>query len=252
MPNKRNGIPDVVFNIVDTFEQQVEHLAQKLASTEGAIANARERLSGGFQKDQEYRDMRVTLDRLIADKPSIEEKLHATKYTLANSKAFLDALPPDVMLEEVKQGKPNGFDLATVRRRIEDAEDEVKQLRAVRTASADIEMRVREYVAALARPKVSGIGTGQQLRVTWLDDMIAVLALLLPDQMVDALLREVERQANTPMPLPERKKRIAQLTAEIDTLQRQALTLGADAADFPPAIVLGVKVVRREQVRRAV
>jgi hypothetical protein len=50
---------------------------------------------------------------------------------LTDARAFLEALPDDAVLEPVKVVKPNGLDLDTVWRRIEDAEDEVKRLRAV-------------------------------------------------------------------------------------------------------------------------
>jgi hypothetical protein len=248
---RRNHIPDCVQSTVDKYAQQVEHLTHQLGKTQEAIAGARQRLTGGFQRDQEYRDLRATLDRLVKDLPAIENKLHAAEYTLADCRAFLDKLPNDRMLEVVKSVAPNGYDLHTVQRRIGDAREEVDKLRAVEVPSADIEMRIREYVASLARPKVSGIAQGETLRVSWPDDVIAVLALLLPDEMVDALLREVERQANLPMPLLERKKRIAQLTAEIDALQRQALTLGAETSDLPPHIVLGVRVVTVKKERVA-
>jgi uncharacterized small protein (DUF1192 family) len=243
--NTHNGIPDMVVTKLDQYEQQVEFLAQKCARTDNAIANARQRLTGGFDKDSAYRDARAALDKLVADQPVLENKLADARYTLASCKDFLAALPDDVALQAVNSVPQNGFDLAQVQRRIAAADDEINKLRAVPTPAADIETRVREYVAALARPKVRGIAAGQQLQVTWPDDVIAVLALLLPDAMVSALMTEIERQSNTPMPLPERRKRIAQLTAEIDALQRQALALGADAADLPAPVVLGVKVVRR-------
>jgi hypothetical protein len=131
--------------------------------------------------------------------------------------------------------EPDGTDLAALQHRIREAEDEVQRLRAVQVPPPDIKERVREYVATLARPKVSGIG--QQLRVTWPNDTAAVLALLLPEQMTSALLQEIERQSNLPMPLPQRKRRIAELQAEIDTLQRQALALGAGTGGLPPAVV---------------
>ena len=70
------------------------------------------------------------MDKLVADKPMFENKLDSAQYTLTNCRAFLDALPDDAVLEPVASVKPNGFDLDTVRR-IEDAEDEVKRLRAV-------------------------------------------------------------------------------------------------------------------------
>jgi hypothetical protein len=69
--------------------------------------------------------------------------------------------------------------------------------------------------------------------------------------LVNALLREVERVSNRPMPLPQRKRRIAQLQAEIDTLQRQALALGAGTSALPPAVVLGVRIAETKATRAA-
>jgi septal ring factor EnvC (AmiA/AmiB activator) len=245
---RANHYPSHVQTKLDAFERTVEHLTLQLLKTQDAITGARQRLSGGFQKDQEYRDLRASLDQLVKDLPVIENKLRDAECTLTDCRAFLQALPDDAVLEPIAQVKPNGAVLDTVQRRIDDLEDEIKRLRAIPTPSSDIEERVREYVAALARPQVSGISTGQRLQVRWPDDVIAVLALLLPDEMVNALLREVERVANDPMPLPERKQRIAQLQAEIDTLQRQSLSLGAHPSGLPPAVVLGVRMVKKERV----
>jgi hypothetical protein len=52
------------------------------------------------------------------------------------------------------------------------------------------------------------------------------------------------------MPLAERKKRIAELKAQVDTLQRAALALG-DSNGLPPEVVLGVRVVKREPAKRS-
>jgi hypothetical protein len=246
---RRNHFPNHVQAKLDTFERQVVVLTQQVAKTQAAINNARTRLSGGFERQSEYDDMRASLVKLVKDLPAIENKLDATRYTLTDAKAWLANLPDDTELVPVATVK-DGYDLATVHSRINDAEDEIKRLRAVPVPSADIAERVREHVSALSRPTVSGIGTGQPLRVTWPDDVIAVLALLLPEQMVAALLKEIERQSKAPMPLPQRKQRIAQLLAGIDILQSQALALGADTAGLPPAVVLGVRVTRREETKR--
>ena len=50
----------------------------------------------------------------------------------------------------------------------------------------------------------------------------------------------------------QRKKRIAELEeAEIDGLQREALALGAEpTADFPPWVILGVKIAAAPRARR--
>jgi chromosome segregation ATPase len=147
---KRNHIPNHVQAKLDKWEQQVEHLTLQLAKTQEAIDGARQRLSGGFQRDSEYRDLRASLDKLVAEKPILETKLADARYTLSSCKDFLAALPDDVALEVVKSVPQNGYDLATVQRRIEELEDEIKRLRA--------------------RPTVSGIASGQQLQVTWPDD----------------------------------------------------------------------------------
>jgi hypothetical protein len=137
-----------------------------------------------------------------------------------------------------------------VRERIKDAKDKLDTLRAVPVPSADVKARIEDYVGSLARPKVSGVAEDETLQVSWPKDGISVLALLLGDEMVEVLSQEVERMANDPMPLAERKKRIGELTAEIDTLKRQAFALGADSSGLPPEVVLGVRIVRPAQVKR--
>ncbi len=96
----------------------------------------------------------------------------------------------------------------------------------------------------------TGIGD-DQLNVIWPNSTIAVLALLLPDEMTNALMKEIERVSNLPMPLPQRKRRIAELRREIDELQRQALALGEDASGLPPEVVLGVRVAEIKVSRAA-
>jgi hypothetical protein len=248
---RANHFPDFVSRKLDTLHALVANLTLQLGKTQEAIHGARQRLSGGFQRDSEYRDLRASLDKLLADQPVLESKLHSAEYALTDAKAFLDALPDDAVLTPVASVKPNGYDLATVQTRIDDFEDEIKRLRAVPTLSSDIEMRVREYVASLARPTVTGLALGERLQVSWPDDVIAVLALLPPDQMTNALLKEIDRLANLPMPLPQRKRRIAELQAEIDTLQRQALALGAGTSGLPPAVVLGVRIAEAKSSRAA-
>ncbi len=65
---------------------------------------------------------------------------------------------------------------------------------------------------------------GKSVRRVEDERLLKGLALLLGDRMVEVLSREVERMANDPMPLRERKKRIAEIEVEIG---------------LPPAVVLG-------------
>jgi hypothetical protein len=88
-----------------------------------------------------------------------------------------------------------------------------------------------------------------------------MMALLFPDAMVAALIREVERMANDPLPQAERKKRIAALEHEIEQLAyvEEALVAAAIAEgedvqrspSAPPQAVLQVRVAEATKSSRA-
>jgi hypothetical protein len=246
---RRRNIPEAVLAKLAKFEKQAEYRTRKVTQTREAIASARQRLTGGFAKDSECYDLRATLDRLLEDLSASEGNEEAAKYTLSTCKTWLDELPDDAVLEVVKV-KPNGHSLSDVRQRIKDAEDELKKLASVPVPPADIRERVEAYVASQGRPKVLGIEDGQ-LNIVWPNSTIAVLALLLPHEMVNALMQEIDRVSNLPMPLPERKRRMTELRREIDELQRQALALGEDASILTPEVVLGVRVAETKASRAA-
>lgn len=247
----RRNIPEAVLDKLKKFERGVEQLKQQVAQTQDAIDAARHRLTGGFQKDEEYSELYATLKQLVAEKPVLEAKRDAAQSTLATCQDFLDALPNDVTLELVKTRPTNGVTLDAVRTRIRKHEEELAELAAVPVPSADMRQRVENYVRTLSQPRITGILKGETLRVTWPDERMSVLALLLGDRMVEVLSREVERMANDPMPLQARQRRIAELKGEIDAPQRQALALGATGRPLPPEILLGVKVVRPPRQMRA-
>lgn len=241
---KPNRFPSCVHAQLAKFEREIATLTRQASQNATAITHARQRLTGSFQEDSEYRAMRVALDRLVEEQPAFENRLLTTKDLLSCCKHFLATLPDDTVLEPVKL-ENNGLSLDDVRQRIAEAEQEIKVLRAVPVPPPDIKNQVKEHVAALARPKLS-IASGK-LQVTWPDSAIAVQALLLPEQMIAALLQEVERQFNLPMPLDQRLQHIAELQTEIESLQWQARALGD--LTLPPPFLLGVKVVRRERAR---
>jgi hypothetical protein len=90
---------------------------------------------------------------------------------------------------------------------------------------------------------------------------LPLLALLHGDAMVAALMREVERMANDPLPQAERKKRIAELEAEIselayveEALVAAAIAEGEDvqrSSSAPPQAVLQVRVAESTKSSRA-
>jgi hypothetical protein len=52
------------------------------------------------------------------------------------------------------------------------------------------------------------------------------------------------------MPLDQRRQRMSELRRTIEELQRQAYALGDTPYNVDPAVVLGVRVVKREPVNK--
>lgn len=266
---KRNKLPNGVLSRLVELDEQVEDLTRKLANTEQGIADARGRLTGSFRKQAEYDDLSASLkELLVADKPMLEKKLHTAQSVLSNCKSWLERLPEGTTLEPVEV-KADGHDLEEVRAKLEAAQAERAALRAVPTPSEDIEQRMRHYVYSMARPQITGICKGERLKIVWpgadfdtrgpREDSAKVLpmmALLFPDAMTAALIGEVERMANDPLPQAERKKRIVALEHEIEQLAyvEEALVVARGAQRLPgapPQAVLGVRVVEAKRITRA-
>jgi hypothetical protein len=126
----------------------------------------------------------------------------------------------------------------------------------------------------MARPQITGVGSGEKLKVVWPGagfdnrgpredraEVLPMMALLFPDAMTAALTSEVERMTNDPLPQAERKRRIAELEHEIEQLAYIEEALVADAIagaedvqrspSAPPQAVLQVRVVEATKSSRA-
>ena len=87
-------------------------------------------------------------------------------------------------------------------------------------------------------------------------ELHVLMAFLQPEVLVERLMAEINRIANTPCPLPEREQQIAELEDEIDRLQRteEAIVVATGAPrerGCPPWVVLGVKAIEMRGVRAA-
>jgi hypothetical protein len=159
----------------------------------------------------------------------------------------------------------SGHTLEQVHNKLAAAQAEHATLRAVPTPAADIEARIRAYVEAMARPTITGVGKGEKLKVVWPGagwdikgpiehraEVLPMMAMLFPDEMIAALTREVERIANDPLPVKQRAARIAELRREIDELGyvEEALVVanGAERSfDASPEAILGVRLAKKEK-----
>jgi hypothetical protein len=207
---------------------------------------------------------------MVDEQPTLERQLHAAQSIRSRCKSWLDQLPPNTALKLVATDA-SGHTLADVRAKLEAIHAELATLRAVPTPSADIEQRVRAYVQSMARPTISGIGDGERLKVIWPGagwdmkgpiehraEVLPMMALLFPDAMVGALMRDVERMA---LPQATRQKRIAALEHQIEQLAyvEEALVAAAivngdevqRSPSAPPQAVLQVRVAEAVKSSRA-
>ena len=147
--------------------------------------------------------------------------------------------------------------LTAVRARIKKLQESVAVLKRVPIPAPDIRQKVQSYVRGLTRPIIGGVDAGEVLTVRWpTTELHVLMAFLQPDVLVERLMAEINRIANTPCALPEREQRIAELEREIDRLQRteEAITVATGAPrerGCPPWVVLGVKALEMGGVRAA-
>ena len=129
-----------------------------------------------------------------------------------------------------------------MRARTKKLQNQVEALKRVPVPASDIEQKVRTYVERLPMPTIGGIGAGESLTVQWPTGLHALLAFVEPDVLAERLMGEIDRIANTPFPLAQRERKIAELEGEIDRLMRieESLVVATGAPRQPgclPAVV---------------
>jgi hypothetical protein len=223
------------------------------------ISDVRDRLNGRVRREgNDPAKLTIELDRLLAEQKALPVRRSIEMGIIEGCKAWLAALPPATLLEQVNPGVDDGLSLSTVRDRIKKLKDTVEALKRVPILPSNIREKVRTYVQGLTRPIVGGIGgIDETLTVQWPTELHALMAFLQPEALVERLMTEIDRIANTPCPLAQREQRIVELEREIDRLQRteEAIVLATGApreAGCPPWVVLGVKVVEAPGLRRRV
>jgi hypothetical protein len=267
---RRQDVPAGVLAKLISLDEQAEFYTEKLAKTDGAIASARTRLSGGLSKQADYDDLRKTLQTMVDDLPGLKSRRNAAQSVLSNCKAWLERLPEGTTLEPVEV-ETDGQSLEDVRAKIKTAEDELKVLRSIPTASADIEAKIRSYVESLGRPTITGIGSREKLKVVWPGagfdnrgpredraDVLPLMAILHGEAMVASLMQEVERMTSGILPIKDRGTRIAALSDEIahlgyveEALVAAAIAEGMDVERSPSALPQAVLQVRIAEAKRS-
>jgi hypothetical protein len=225
----------------------------------GQIASVRDRLNGRVvaREGDHPSKLSTELDRLLGEQKTLQARRPIDMAIMESCKAWLEALPPGTLLEQVNPTVEDGLSLSGVRGRIKKLKNQVEMLKGVPIVPPNIREKVLTYVQGLSRPVVSGIALNEALTVQWPTGLHALMAFLQPDVLVDRLMAEIDRIANTPCPLAEREQQIAKLEEEIDRLQRteEAIVVSTDAPrerGCPPWVALGAKVMEASGVRRRV
>ena len=187
----------------------------------GQISHVRDRLNGRIVREgDDPAELRIELDRLLAEQKALQARRPIDMGIIESCKAWLAALPTATLLEQVNPGVEDGLSLSAVRARIKKLKNTVETLKGVPVPPSNIREKVQTYVQGLTRPVVGGIALDEALTVQWPTGLHALMAFLQPDVLVDRLMAEINRIANTPCPLAEREQQIAELEREIDRLQR--------------------------------
>jgi hypothetical protein len=223
----------------------------------GQISHVRDRLNGRVQRaDDDPVKLRIEFDRLLAEQKALHAQRPIETAIIDTCKAWLAALPPATVLKQVIPDTEDGLSLTAVRTRIKKLEESVAALKRVPVPPSNIREKVQTYVQGLTRPVVGGIALDEALTVQWPTGLHALMAFLQPEALIEKLMAEIDRIANTPCPQPERKQRIAELEQEVDRLQRseEAVVVATGAArerGCPPWVLLGVKAVEVRGARAA-
>jgi hypothetical protein len=222
------------------------------------ISFVRDRLNGRVVREGDHpAELRIEFDRLLGEQKTIHARRPTETDTIDRCKAWLAALPPATVLDQVAPVVEDGLSLTTVRARIKKLQESVAVLKRVPIPAPDIRQKVQSYVRGLTRPIIGGVDAGEVLAVQWPTEQLHVLmAFLQPEVLVERLMAEINRIANTPCSLPEREQRIAELEQEVERLQRteEAIVVATGAPrerGCPPWVVLGVKALEMGGVRAA-
>jgi hypothetical protein len=215
----------------------------------GQISHLRDRLSGRVVREGDRSaELCSEVDRLLAEQKALQARRPIDMGIIESCKAWLAALPTGTVLKQVIPDTEDGLSLRALRARIKEIQESVAVLKRVPIPAPDIRQKVQSYVRGLTRPIIRGVDAGEVLTVRWPTELHVLMAFLQPEVLVERLMVEINRIANTPCALPEREQRIAELEQEVDRLQRAeeaivVATGGARERGCPPWVVLGVKAI---------
>ena len=180
------------------------------------ISDLRDRLNGRTVRAGDHPEkLRIELEQRLEEQKVLQRQRPIQADILGRCRAWLAALPPQAVLEQIIPDIEDGLSLRDVRTRIKEMQDTVTALRRVPVPASDIKQKVRGYLERLPMPIIGGIGAGEVLTVQWPTGVHVLMAFLQPEVLAERLMAEIDRIANTPFPLAQRERKIAELQGEM-------------------------------------
>ena len=115
----------------------------------GQISHVRDRLNGRIVREGDHpAELRIEIDRLLAEQKALQARRPIDMGIIESCKAWLAALPPATVLEQVAPVVEDGLSLTAVRARIKKLQESVAVLKRVPIPAPDIRQKVQTYVGA--------------------------------------------------------------------------------------------------------
>ena len=157
------------------------------------ISDLRDRLNGRVVRAGDHPEkLRIELERALEEQKMLQRQRPIEADILGRCRAWLAALPPVTVLEQIVPDIEDGLSLRDVRTRIKEMQDTVTALRRVPVPASDIKQKVRGYVERLPMPIIGGIGADEALTVQWPTGLHALMAFLQPEALVERLTAEID------------------------------------------------------------
>jgi hypothetical protein len=221
-------------------------LAERAEQTSTRLAHVRDVVNGRTVLSSNPADIakdataaRSELTVLLQQQPLHQRAADLEQRLLSTAKVWIEHLPNNSGLVS-ERPTPNGEQLPNIRERLIAIDKELTILKSAPIPSEDIAARVQQYVyhlASAAEPIITGVAANQTLKVVWplglgvnrqnqtnmsadTVNPLLLMAYLLRNELVCALMEQIKLEARVPLPIEHRPSQIARLTQERDSLLR--------------------------------
>ena len=168
----------------------------------GQISHVRDRFNGRIVREGDHpAELRIEIDRLLAEQKALQARRPIETDTIDSCQGLAGGF---TARDRARSGRAcrRGW-LVPHSRKGADQEtaESVAVLKRVPIPAPDIRQKVQSYVRGLTRPIIGGVDAGEVLTVRWPTELHVLMAFLQPEVLVDRLMVEINRIANTPCPL---------------------------------------------------